>query len=66
MKSEAGMSKNSKNLLFSPVPEGNIKRQQVRTVFVRDGLVVEELFERVFFDDELQEYSDSRSTIPLA
>jgi len=59
------MARNSENLLFQIVPDGLIKRQEVRTIYVRNGMVTEERVERVFFDEGLEEYSDARSSIPL-
>jgi hypothetical protein len=59
------MAQKTENLLFSKISEGRIKRQEVRTIIVRNNMVVEERYERVFFDDELAEYSDMKSTVPL-
>jgi hypothetical protein len=59
------MARKSENLLFQTAPDRPIKRQEVRTIYVRNGIVTEERVERVFFDDDLEEYSDARSSIPL-
>ena len=61
----APMTRNSENLLFQTVPDGLIKRQEVRTIYVQHGIVTEERVERVFFDEDLEEYFDARSSIPL-
>jgi len=59
------MARNSENLLFQTVPDGIIKRQEVRTIYVRNGIVTEERVERVFFGEDLEEYNEARSSIPL-
>ena len=60
------MARKSENLLFQSVPDGLIKRQEVRTIYVRNGMVTEERIERVFFDEDLEEYFDARTSTPLA
>ena len=59
------MTRRTENLLFSAAPEDLIKRQEVRTILVRNGMVIEERYERVFFDEDLSEYNDAKTTTPL-
>ena len=59
------MARCVENLLSAAAPEGVVKRQEVRTILVRDGMIIEERYERVFFDEDLSEYNDAKTITPL-
>ena len=59
------MARRTENLLFPAPPQGVVKRQEVKTILVRNGVVIEERYERVFFDEDLIEYNDAKTTTPL-
>lgn len=59
------MKAETKHLLYPLDTRGIIQRQEVRTIIVRGEQVVEEIIERVFFNDESDGFQDTRNSIPI-